>query len=434
MPAVTVLVRVLCWLDFWRCLCFGWRVCRWRWFWVRVGGEPDRLGVVVGQCWVGFCVGLLLVRVSYVLVFWWVLGSLVLPMVPLLVSGVSAGEGVVASGLGVGGSAGVGVVVAGPGVGRGRSGVTGCGRSPLLAAGLVGPPLRPSGFWRPCSPPGGGGCWVPVVWVFVCCVCGAGGACALVCGVRLWGGGGCGGVCCVHARACVRCVGGAFGCLSSPLWAWFGGPVWCGGCVSCPPPCLGCVVSRPPWLGSVGGVSPCCPLCVPSSFCLFSVSLGAVFLWCRARAFSAVVGGGGPCRRLGSLPLVFPRGGAVACTPRQGVTLLYGPSICTRSVQMDLLRSQVLQPFPTPGSGTLWVAGESLRDRRVSCLPRWTVCPTRSPSLGPNRSTCRGECSSSGPLVTPPGRCHRGPLTNGPGRILVAHWVLLGCRRVLAVP
>ena len=84
---------------------------------------------------------------------------------------------------------------------------------------------------------------------------------------------------------------------------------------------------------------------------------------------------------------------------------------------MDLFRSQVLQPFPTPGSGTLWVAGESLRDRRVSCLPRWTVCPTRSPSLGPNRSTCRGECSWSGPLVTPPGRCHRGLLTNGPGRI-----------------
>ena len=84
---------------------------------------------------------------------------------------------------------------------------------------------------------------------------------------------------------------------------------------------------------------------------------------------------------------------------------------------MDLFRSQVLQPFPTPGSGTLWVAGESLRDRRVSCLPRWTVCPTRSPSLGSNRSTCRGGCSWSGPLVTLPGRCHRGPLTNGPGRI-----------------
>ena len=84
--------------------------------------------------------------------------------------------------------------------------------------------------------------------------------------------------------------------------------------------------------------------------------------------------------------------------------LLYGPSICTCSVQMDLRRSQVLQPFPTPGSGTLWVAGESLRDRRVSCLPRSTVLPTPGPLLGTNRSTCRGECSLSGPLVTPQGR------------------------------
>ena len=72
---------------------------------------------------------------------------------------------------------------------------------------------------------------------------------------------------------------------------------------------------------------------------------------------------------------------------------------------------------PEP-SGTINDPGQHFqRDRRVSCLPRWTVCPTRSPSLGPNRSTCRGECSWSGPLVTPPGRCHRGPLTNGPGRI-----------------
>ena len=164
-----------------------------------------------------------------------------------------------------------------------------------------------------------------------------------------------------------------------------------------------------------------CPLAVP-----FVCPPPSVSFPCRlGRCFSGVVPelsrlwwvGGGLCRRLGSLPLVFPRGGAVVCTPRQGVTLLYGQSICTRSVQMDLLRSQVLQPFPTPGSGTLWVAGESLRDRRVSCLPRWTVCPTRSPSLGANRSTCRGECSWSGPLVTPPSRCHRGPLTNGPGRI-----------------
>ena len=129
------------------------------------------------------------------------------------------------------------------------------------------------------------------------------------------------------------------------------------------------------------------------------------------------MGGGGGAPDAGSGPSIreFPHGGADACTPRQGVTLLYGPSICTRSVQMDLRRNQVRRPLPTPGSGTLWVSGESLRDRRVSCLPRWTVCPTRSPSQDTNRSTCRGECSLSGPLATPPGRCHHGPLANGPG-------------------
>ena len=122
-------------------------------------------------------------------------------------------------------------------------------------------------------------------------------------------------------------------------------------------------------------------------------------------------GGGGGAPDAGSGPSLrdFPHGGADACTPPQGVTLLYGPSICTRSVQMDLRRNQVRRPFPTPGSGTLW-------DRHVSCLPRWTVCPTRSPSQDTNRSTCRGECSWSGPLATPPGRYHLGPLADGPGR------------------
>ena len=131
-----------------------------------------------------------------------------------------------------------------------------------------------------------------------------------------------------------------------------------------------------------------------------------------------VGGGGGGAPDAGSGPSLreFPHGGADACTPRQGVTLLYGPSICTRSVQMDLRRNQVRRPFPTPGSGTLWVSGESLRDTHVSCLPRRTVCLTRSPSQDTNRSTCRGECSWSGPLATPPGRCHLGPLANGPGR------------------
>ena len=53
------------------------------------------------------------------------------------------------------------------------------------------------------------------------------------------------------------------------------------------------------------------------------------------------------------VPRCFPLGGGDACTPRQSVTLLYGPSICPRFVQMDLRRSQVLRPFPKPGFGTL---------------------------------------------------------------------------------
>ena len=68
----------------------------------------------------------------------WVLGLLVLPTASPLVPGVSAGEGVVAFGLCVGGGAGVGVSVTGPGFGRGWLGVAGCGRSTLLAEGLVG--------------------------------------------------------------------------------------------------------------------------------------------------------------------------------------------------------------------------------------------------------------------------------------------------------
>ena len=325
-----------------------------------------------------------------------------------------------ASGWGVGGGAGVGVVVPGPGVGRGWLDVAGCGRSPLLAEGLVGPPLCPSGVSGGPAAPLAGGCWVLVLWVCVCCVCGAGGVCALVCGVRLWG------LCrwrlwwcvlCACAGVCAVC----WWCVWVPVLAFLG-LVWrlcvgVGAVCRGPSPVSAVWFPAPPGWGLLVVCSPAAPFACPPPSVPFPCRLGQ----CSP---GAVPGpsrlwwvGGGPCRWLGSLPLVFPLGGADACTPRQGVTLLYGPSICTRSVQMDLLRSQVLQPFPTPGSGTLWVAGESLRDRRVSCLPRWTVCPTRSPSLGPNRSTCRGECSWSGPLVTPPGRCHRGPLTNGPGRI-----------------
>ena len=350
----------------------------------------------------------------------WGLGSLVLPTVSPLVPGVSAGGGVVASGWGVGGGAGVGVVVPGPGVGRGPFGVAGCGRSPLLAEGLVGPPLCPSGVSGGPAAPLVGGCWVVVLWVCQCCVCGAGGACALVCGVRLlgscrWRLWWC--VLCACAGVCAVC----WWCVSVPVPAFLG-LVW-RLCVGVGAVCHGPSPVSAVWLPALSGwgllvvCPPAAPFACPHPSVPFPRRLGRC-------SFGVVPGpsrlwwvGGVPFRLLGSLPLVFPLGGADACTPRQDVTLLYGPSICTRSVQMDLLRSQVLQPFCTPGLGTLWVAGESLRDRRVSCLPRSTACPTRSPSLGPNRSTCRGECSWSGPLVTSPGRCHRGPLTNGPGRI-----------------
>ena len=95
--------------------------------------------------------------------------------------------------------------------------------------------------------------------------------------------------------------------------------------------------------------------------------------------------GGGVVPDAGSGPFLreFPHGGADACTPRQGVTLLYGPSICTRSVQMDLRRNQARRPFPTPGSGTLWVSGESLWDRRVSCLARWICALPAAPHRTP---------------------------------------------------
>ena len=352
----------------------------------------------------------------------WVLGSLVVPLVSLLVPGVSAGGGVVASDLRVDGGAGVGVVVPGPGFGRGWLGVAGCGRSPLLAEGLVGPPLCPRGVSGGPAASLVGGCRVLVLWVFLRCV-------RLWCGQCLRFGVWCAFVGLVSVAVVAVCVVGMRGRVCGVLvvrlgacprlsTAWIGGSVWVWGlCVVAPVPSRLC--GSPPPLAGVCSwcVPPPPPLRALPPLPLFRVAWGGVPLVpCPGLPGS---GGWGGVLVVGSgpFPWCFSLGGADACTPRQGVTLLYGPSICTRSVQMDLLRSQVLQPFPTPGSGALWVAGESLRDRRLSCLPRWTVCPTRSPSLGPNRSTCRGECSWSGPLVTPPGRCHRGPLTNGPGRI-----------------
>ena len=71
-------------------------------------------------------------------------------------------------------------------------------------------------------------------------------------------------------------------------------------------------------------------------------------------------GGWGGDASIGSFPSAFPLGGADACTPRQSVKLLYGPSICTRLVQINLRRSQVRRPFPIPGSGTLRVVRGAL--------------------------------------------------------------------------
>ena len=127
-------------------------------------------------CWVLRLLALPTVRVP--LLMYWV--SL-LPVSPLA-SGVSAGEGVEAFGLGgfglgVGGGAGVGVVVTGLGCGlrRGWSlGVAVCGRSPLLAEGfwvvLVGLPLCPSGVSGGPAAPLAEGCWDLVLWVILCCV------------------------------------------------------------------------------------------------------------------------------------------------------------------------------------------------------------------------------------------------------------------------
>ena len=194
----------------------------------------------------------------------WVLGSLVLPTVSPLVPGVSPGEGVVPSGLGVGGGAGVGVAVSGPGFGRGWLGVAGCGRSPLLAEGLVGPPLCPSGVSGGPAAPLAGACWVLVLWAFVCCVrlwCGRGlrfgvwcafvglvsvavvAVCVVcmrgrVCGVLVARSGACPRL----SGLCLAALCGSGGCVSWPLsrlgcgvWVLFPAPPVWGLLVVCPP-------------------------------------------------------------------------------------------------------------------------------------------------------------------------------------------------------
>ena len=249
----------------------------------------------------------------------WVLGSLVLPTVSPLVPGDSAGEGVVASGMGVGGGALVGVVVLVLGLGWfGWLGVAGWGRSPLLAEGLVGPPLCPSGVSGGPAAPLAGVCWVLVLWVCVCCVCGAGGACALVCGVRLWGSCrwrlwwcvlcACAGVCavcwwCVWVpvlaflglvwRLCVA-VGAVCRGLSPVPAVWFPAPPGWGLLVVCPPAAP--FACPPPSVSFPRRLGRCSPGAVP----------GPSRLWWVGEVF---VVGSGP------FPLCFPLGGPVLALP-----------------------------------------------------------------------------------------------------------------------
>ena len=163
---------------------------------------------------------------------------------------------------------------------------------------------------------------------------------ALVCGVRLWSlivsvaaVAAC--VVCTRRRVC-RVLVVRLGACPRLSGLGLAALCECGGCVSWPLSRPGCGVwvwfpATPGWGLLVVMCPPVAPFACPPPFfslprCLGRCSPGALPgpspLWW---------GGGVPCRWLGSLPLVFPLGGADACTPRQGVTLLYGPSICTRS-------------------------------------------------------------------------------------------------------
>ena len=272
-------------------------------------GSVGGAGVVVGRCWVASCVALMLVRVSRVLC--WVLGLLVLPTVkvPLLMywvslppvspfaPGVSAGEGVLAFGLGgfglgVGGGAGVSVAVTGLGVGLG---VVGCwvllgvgARHSWLRAWwvvLVGLLLCPSGVSGGPAAPLAEGCWVLVLWVFLC-------------SVRLW----CGrcsrfgvlsafvGLVLVTAVAlCVVCARRhVCGVLVVRLGACprlsrlsLGALCGCGGCVSWPLPRPGCqarvwIPATPGWGLFVVVCSPAAPLRALPPLSLCRVARGAV--------------------------------------------------------------------------------------------------------------------------------------------------------------
>ena len=235
-------------------------------------------------CWVPGLLVLPTVRVP-LLIYW-----VSLPPVSLLAPGVFTGEGVVAFGLGdfglgVGGGAGVGVAVTGPGCafGRGRSlGVAVYGRSPSWLKAwwvvLVGLPLCPSGVSGGPAAPLAEGCWVLVLWVFLCCVrfwCGRcsrfGVLCAfvglvLVAGVAV-------SIVCARGRVCGVLVVRLGACprLSGLGLAALCG---CGGCVSWPLSRPGCGArvwfpATPGWGLLMVVCSPDAPFaCPPSSFSL----------------------------------------------------------------------------------------------------------------------------------------------------------------------
>ena len=224
--------------------------------------------------------------------------------------------------------------------------------------GLVLPAL---GGWSPCasfgvlsSVPSGGGVWPPLVML-------AGGLAAVGCFRAvspspllffffLVGGLACSSLCLPWACArtglhsvvgvCVVCMPGRVcGVLvvrlgacprlsGRGLAALFGVGAVCRG-----PSSISAVwfPAHPGW-GLLVVCPPAAPFACPPPSVSFPCRLGRCFPGAVPGPSRLWWVGGGPCRRLGSLPLVFPRGGADACTPRQGVTLLYGPSICTRSV------------------------------------------------------------------------------------------------------
>ena len=151
----------------------------------------------------------------------------------------------------------------------------------------------------------------------VACVCGVGGACALVCGVLLGArvGGGCGGVCCVHALVCVVC----WWCIWVPVLAflaWFGGSVWVWElCVVAPLPSRLC--SSPPPLAGVCWwcVPPPPPLRAFPPLSLFRVAWGGVplrpcpgLLGCGGWGGVLVVGSG-------PFPWCFTLGGPMFALP-----------------------------------------------------------------------------------------------------------------------